>query len=202
MALTTEHKQHLLAKAMKDETFRAALQRDARATIAQALQVPLPPEVTLHVLAPDAQTICLVLPPYPADWPPGLAVEALEQRLSEGVVGLEAAPQTVARGQARLVAKAWQDARFKQALLQDPRAVVEREFGTELPAEVSMQVVAEDVHTQYLVLPPALDDLELSDAQLEQVAGGEAVGLAVCLTISLAVGAAGTVISNAVKSGW
>jgi hypothetical protein len=115
---------------------------------------------------------------------------------------LEAAPQTVVRGQARLVARAWQDARFKQALLQDPRAVVEREFGTELPAEVSMQVVAEDAHTQYLVLPPALDDLELSDAQLEQVAGGEAVGLAVCLTIGLAVGAAGTVISNAVKSGW
>lgn len=78
----------------------------------------MPPEVTLHVLAPEAQTLCLVLP-YPADWPPGLSVEALEQRLTEGV--------------------------------------------------------AEDAHTQYLVLPPVLSEMELSDEQLEQVAGGEVV---------------------------
>lgn len=50
MALTTEHKHHLLTQAMKDEAFRAALQRDARGTIAQELQLTLPPEVTLHVL--------------------------------------------------------------------------------------------------------------------------------------------------------
>src|SRR5215475_12066209 len=125
MGLTTEQRQQLITKAMKDETFRAALVRDARATIAQELQVPLPPEASLHVLAPDARTLCLVLPPYPADWPAGLPAEALEQRLTEGVAGLEAAPQTVVRGQARLVAKAWHDARFKQALLQDPTAVIE-----------------------------------------------------------------------------
>src|SRR5215831_8299230 len=173
MGLTTEQTHQLITKAMKDEAFRAALQRDARATITQELQVPLPPEVTLHVLAPEAQTLCLVLFPYPADWLPGLAVEALEQRLSAGTGQLEAAQQTMVHGQARLIAKAWHDARFKQALLQDPRAVVEREFGTGLPAEITMRVVAEDAHTQYFVLPPALSDLELSDEQLEQVAGGE-----------------------------
>src|SRR5215831_3222160 len=154
MGLTTEQKHQLITKAMKDETFRAALRRDARATITQELQVPLPPDVTLHVLAPDAQTLCLVLPPYPADWPPGLSVEALEQRLSGGTGPLEAAQQTVVRGQARLIAKAWHDAAYQQALLQDPKAVIQGEFGTGLPAEVGIQVVAEDARTQYLVLPP------------------------------------------------
>src|SRR5215831_661209 len=204
MGLTTEQTHQLITKAMKDEAFRAALQRDARATITQELQVPLPPEVTLHVLAPEAQTLCLVLFPYPADWLPGLAVEALEQRLSAGTGQLETAQQTMVHGQARLIAKAWHDARFKQALLQDPTAVIAREFGTPLPAEVTLRVVAEDAHTQYLVLPPALDDLELSDEQLEQVAGGELVA---SVTITLVVGtlatagSAGMIVSKYV-GGW
>jgi hypothetical protein len=207
MALTVEQKHQLITKAVQDETFRAALQRDARATIAQALQVPLPPEVTIHVRAPAAHEVCLVLPPYPADWPPGLSVDALEQRLTAATGQLEAGPQTVARGQARLVAKAWHDARFKQALLQDPKEVIRREFGEGLPAEVAVQVVAEDAHTQYLVLPPALDDLELSDEQLEQVAGGE-MFTTLFLFATLAVASAGggmvvtAAVSTGVKSGW
>ena len=190
MILTIEQKQQLITKAMKDEAFRSALQRDARSTIAQELQVAIPPEGTLHVLAPGADEVYQVIPPYPADWPPGLSVEALEQRLTEGVAGLEAAPQTVVRGEARLVAKAWHDASFKQALLQDPKGVITREFGTGLPAEVVVQVVAEDARTQYLVLPPPLEDLELSDEQLEQVAGGELV---------IAVGIAGSAV---LIGGW
>ena len=64
--------------------------------------------------------------------------------------------------------------------------MIEREFGAGLPAEVAVQVVAEDAHTQYLVLPPALEDLELSDEQLEQVAGGEmVVATTFMVTVSL-----------------
>jgi hypothetical protein len=92
MVLTAEQQQQLITKAVKDETFRAALQHDARTTITQELQLTLPPAVTLHVLAPEAHEICLVLPPYPEDWPPGLSAEALEQRLTEGTGQLEGAP--------------------------------------------------------------------------------------------------------------
>jgi hypothetical protein len=157
------------------------------------LQVTIPPDVTLHVLVPEAHEMCLVLPLYPADWPAGLSVDALEQRLTQGTGPLAEAQQTVVRGQARLVAQAWHDTRFKQALLQNPNAVVEREFGAPLPAEVTLRVVAEDAHTQYLVLPPALSDLELSDAQLEQVAGGEfVIAVPVTMFVSLTVAAVGT----------
>ena len=97
---------------------------------------------------------------------------------------MEAGQQPVARGQARLIAKAWRDTSFKQALLQNPAAVVAREFGTALPAEVTMRVFAEDARTQYLVLPPALSDLELSDEQLEQVSGGE-VGIITTVVLSV-----------------
>jgi hypothetical protein len=169
------------------------LLRDAQATITQELQVVIPPGDTIHVLAPGANEVCQVIPTYPADWPSGLTVEAMEQRLTQGTGQLEEAQQTVARGQARLLAKAWHDASFKQALLQNPKAVVEQEFGTALPAEVTMRVVAEDARTQYLVLPPALSDLELSDEQLEQVAGGEflVASVAILLTVMASVSAGG-----------
>ena len=205
MGLTTEQRQQLITKAMKDKAFRVTLLRDARAAIAQELQMTIPPEVTLHVLALGAHEVCLVLPPYPADWPVGLSAEALEQRLSEGTGQREAAQQTVVRGQARLIAKAWHDPHFKQALLQDPRAVIEQEFGTPLPAEVTMRVVAEDAHNQYLVLPPTLEEMELTDEQLEQVAGGEVLGtIGVLLTAvaTVVVSSVSASVVSAKASGW
>lgn len=205
MTLTMEQQQGLLSKAVQDEAFRAALQSDARAAIAQELQLTLPPEFTPHVLTPEANELYLVVPPYPADWPEGLSVEALEQRLSEGLGPLANASQTLARGQAKLVAKAWHDAGFKEDLLREPKAVVEREFGTPLPSEVTLRAFADDAENQHLMLPPALTDLELSDEQLEQVAGGELVGVALfMLTVSLAAGSISAAGSYQVakESGW
>ena len=206
--LTTEHKQQLVVKAMKDEAFRAALLQDATAAAGTALQLTLPAAYRLRVLPADPQHLYLVLPPYPADWPAGLSVEALLERLQQPTPGLEAAQQRVLDGQLLLIAKAWHDAAYKRALLQDPKAVVEREFGEELPVEVALQVVAEDAQTQYLVLLPALDDLELSDEQLEQVAGGE-VGASTFLilgTVLLGLAVVGGPISASVsyglKQGW
>jgi len=47
-----------------------------------------------------------------------------------------AVAQRVLDGQLLLIAKAWHDAAYKRALLQDPKAVVEREFGEGLPVEL------------------------------------------------------------------
>ena len=204
--LTTEHKQQLVVKAMKDEAFRAALLQDATAAAGTALQLTFPTTYRLQALPVDPQHIYLVLPPYPADWPAGLSVEALLERLQQPTPGLEAPQQRFMDGQLLLIAKAWHDAAYKQALLQNPKAVVEREFGEGLPMEVALQVVAEDAQTQYLVLPPSLDNLELSDEQLEQVAGGEIgtiliLGTAVLASVIVGGGVSGSA-TYGISQGW
>jgi hypothetical protein len=206
--LTTEQKQQLVVKATKDEAFRAALLQDAKAAASAALQLTLPAEYRLHVLQTDPQQISLVLPPYPADWPSQLSVDDLLQRLRQGKPAAEAAQERVIDGQITLLDKAWHDAAYKQALLQDPKEVIRREFGEGLPAEVAVQAVAEDAYTRYLVLPPALDDLELSDEQLEQVAGGEVVVVATVFLGAIVVTAFGgsamvtSAVMTGVNAGW
>jgi hypothetical protein len=80
----------------------------------------------------------------------------------------------------QLIARAWKDEAFKQELLRDPTAIVERELRrldpeARLPEQVQIQVLEETATTRYLVLPPKpVIELgeELADADLQLVAGG------------------------------
>jgi hypothetical protein len=76
----------------------------------------------------------------------------------------------------RLVQRSLEDDVFRQQLLEDPRAIIERELGTRLPEEVTVVAVEESADTIYLVLPSASplggEGGELSELQLEAVAGG------------------------------
>jgi hypothetical protein len=79
----------------------------------------------------------------------------------------------------RLIERSLQDESFRQRLLKDPRATVEQELGAQLPADMQVQVVEETVDTIYLVLPevsPAGEGGEISDLDLETVAGGVSAG--------------------------
>ena len=75
----------------------------------------------------------------------------------------------------RLVERSLQDDAFRQRLIDDPKAAVEEELGTQLPEDVQVQAVEETADTLYLVLPSASavgEGGELSDRELEAVAGG------------------------------
>jgi hypothetical protein len=88
----------------------------------------------------------------------------------------EAAGGGRAEVERRLVARSLEDDAFRLRLLEDPRAAVEEELGVQLPAEVQVRVVEETADTIYLVLPsasPLGESGELSDRELEAVAGGE-----------------------------
>ena len=74
----------------------------------------------------------------------------------------------------RLIERSLQDDVFRQQLLADPKAIIEREIGTQLPEEVRVVAVEETADTIYLVLPstsPVGEGGELADQDLEAVSG-------------------------------
>ena len=74
-----------------------------------------------------------------------------------------------------LIEKSLQDESLRQRLLADPKAALEEELGTRLPDNIEVRVVEETAETIYLVLPsasPVVEGVELSDQELEEVAGG------------------------------
>ncbi len=74
-----------------------------------------------------------------------------------------------------IVQKSIEDESFRQRLIEDPKGTVEQELGTQLPEDVRVVTVEETADTIYLVLPsasPVGQGGELSDRELEAVAGG------------------------------
>ena len=88
----------------------------------------------------------------------------------------EAAGSARAEAERRIVQRSIEDDAFRQKLIEDPKAAVEQELGSRLPEEVRVVTVEESAETIYLVLPSTpmagAEGVELSDQELESVAGG------------------------------
>ena len=69
----------------------------------------------------------------------------------------------------KLKAKAAEDADFRKQLIADPRSVLAETFGITVPDGFKVVVHEDDTRTAHLVLPAFP---ELTDAQLQQAAGG------------------------------
>jgi hypothetical protein len=73
-----------------------------------------------------------------------------------------------------LVRAALKDEAFRESLLANPKFAVERALGTTLPDRLKVVLLQETDDLMYIVLPKDFpdDSANLSDAELETIAGG------------------------------
>lgn len=69
----------------------------------------------------------------------------------------------------KLLARAGDDADFRGRLVANPRSALNEAFDIEIPEDLNVVVHEDDARTAHLVLPASS---ELTDAQLQQAAGG------------------------------
>jgi hypothetical protein len=62
--------------------------------------------------------------------------------------------------------------KYRDALLKDPKGIIEKQLNTSL-GPLKIKAVAETADTAYVVVPYAAAEGQLSDADLEKVAGGK-----------------------------
>lgn len=114
--------------------------------------------------------------------------------------------QTVTRRdvETALIEKCWKDPTFKKQVISDPKGMIERHTGQKLPPQVKVFIYEEDANTLHFSIPAAPANLaELSDEELETVAGGTDVLVTVAVTSSV-FAVATTLVSMAEtkKNGW
>lgn len=81
--------------------------------------------------------------------------------------------QKMTRGEIQdLVAKfAVENPKYRDALVKDPKSVIEKQLNTTL-GDIKVKAVVESSDTAYVVVPHVPSEGELSDQDLEKVAGG------------------------------
>jgi hypothetical protein len=148
--LNSNQLQTLNDKALNDHKFRALAKKDGRAAL-ESLGVKLSAAVKISVLANTPSALHVVLP-----------VKGDVSSFDPDV--------------AKVFQKAWADPKFKAQLLKSPAEAIKSATGAKLPKNVTITVHEDAQDSLHFVLPyvpPASG--ELSDADLELVAGGKAM---------------------------
>ena len=63
-----------------------------------------------------------------------------------------------------LIKRAWEDAGFKRALLEDPRATIEKALGITLPTGLNLHIHEQTPTDLHLVLPMAPEDFPQTES--------------------------------------
>ena len=109
--------------------------------------------------------------------------------------------------EALIVGRAWKDEAFRAEFTADPKATIEKYSGQKLPDELRIVALAEDDRTIHFVIPPKPANAEeLSDEDLEKVAGGIDVVLTTMIVTAAVILTAGAIANSAVSTkndhGW
>ena len=105
--------------------------------------------------------------------------------------------EKMTRGQIQdLVGKfASENPKYRSALLSNPKGTIEKQLNTKLGG-TKVVAVADTADTVHVVIPYAAPEGELSDADLEKVAGGKQDIQAECTAIALGGAAAGNTVTQ------
>jgi hypothetical protein len=123
---------------------------------------------------------------------------------------MEAQPVTRRDLETALIEKCWKNPEFRKAVVSDPKGMIERHTGQELPPHLKIFIHEEDSNTLHLTIPLSPTNVtELSDADLEKVAGGTEVVISlVSVMVTTAAITAGSGVltfaigDDTVKKGW
>lgn len=177
----------LVIRAWKDDEFRARLLREPKAAIKEECKIELPSDFDVRVVEMTESYLPVVIPePSPAQKSASVDAIAADFTPADGEQPARARDEMLR--QARLLAGAWNDEGFRQELVRAPRQVLERELGVQIPEGVHVETLEDSAMRGYLILPPNpnVEPGELSDAQLETVAGGVTpTVVAATITLSL-----------------
>ena len=110
----------------------------------------------------------------------------------------------------QVINKAWEDDTYRAALINNPNDAIKSVTGLQVPEGINLVFTDQtDSSVSFINIPPKpnADDMELTDEQLEQVAGGEFfVGAAVLGLVAVlgaaAIGAGGATASAGIDKGW
>jgi hypothetical protein len=144
--------QEALQRVWSDDKFKSNLIKNPKPVLAE-LGLKLDPGVDVEIHENTPKLMNFVLPKK-SDIPPGVDIEQ-----ADPVVG-------------KVVKKAWADAGFKSKLLSNPKSAVAEASGVKLPDTLTVKVYEDSPTLRHLIIPLNPANEELSDMELETVAGG------------------------------
>lgn len=182
--------QEALEKIWNDPQFKKQLMDNPRPVLAElGMTIPEGTDVRVYENTPHEMNFVL---PNKAEMPAGYDPES-----TNAAIG-------------KLIKKAWSDASFKQRLLSDPKPAIADASGIELPASLKVRVHEDKPGLKNLIVPVNPNSEDLSDADLEAIAGGAlskgvqtatGCGIAGAVTGGVAAGLAFTVVGAAIAGG-
>jgi hypothetical protein len=126
--LNSAQANQVVVKAMRDRTFKQLLLDNPNAAIESELGVTVPAGQALHVVQAEAQTLSIVMPQRPVNWPSALSLEDATARLLGDLPAIDEKARRATEMRLQIITKAWCDETFLQGLRRDPKVTLAREL--------------------------------------------------------------------------
>ena len=144
--------QEVLEKIWTDPAFKAKLFASPNAVLEElGMEIPAGTNVKIYENTPHEMNYVM---PNQAEMPAGYDPEQ-----TDAIIG-------------KIIKKAWADPAFKQRLIADPKPAISAVSGVEMPQSLKIRILEDKPGLKNLILPVNPKSEELSDADLEAVAGG------------------------------